>query len=66
MLKDGRYRIGENVYETAPESPDGCCRDECDIKDCPHSKDFQQFLKACGVQCCIQLLGIGRIFKKVK
>lgn len=66
MLKDGRYRIGDTVYRTAPESPDGCCLDECDIKGCTHDKDFQSFLRDCNAKCCIQILGIGRIFKKVQ
>lgn len=66
MLKDGRYRIGNDIYETALESPDGTCLSECDVPDCPHNKDFQNFLKACNAKCCMQILGIGRLFKKVK
>ena len=66
LLKQGKYRIGNNTYEIAPESPDGCCLEECDIPNCPHNPDFQQFIKDCGAKMCIQILGIGRIFKKVE
>ena len=66
-LKTGnKYRIGNEVHEVVIEPADGCCMEECSIKNCHANKAFQQFLKDCKATMCIQILGIGRMFKKAE
>ena len=65
MLRTGnKYRIGDEIYTVTIEEAVESCHEQCDIKDCTANKEFKEFLKNCGCKMCIQLLGIGRCFKK--
>jgi len=66
LITHNKYRIGSTPYTVEIEPADECCLNVCDVKNCTCNKEFQEFLKACNATMCVQILGIGRYFKKVQ
>ena len=66
LITGNKYRIGDEIHEVTIEPADECCIDVCSVKNCTSNKNFSKFLNACKASCCMEILGVGRMFKKVE
>lgn len=57
-------RIGEKQYTLSPDVADEPCVNNCAVKNCTSNKEFLLFKKECNAETCLELTGIGTIFKE--
>lgn len=59
--------IGNDKYRVT-KVPKGIlgCMGMCDIKDCGRNPEFQDFKRKHVAQGCMDIIGIGHCFKRVK
>lgn len=68
MLQEGKIAvIGFDKYRVT-RVPKGVlgCMGMCDIKDCGRNQEFQDFKRKRMAQGCMDIIGIGHCFKRVK
>lgn len=65
MLEIGAIvKIGGKQYTLSPDIAEEPCVNSCAVRNCTSNKEFLLFKKEYNAETCLELTGIGTVFKE--